>query len=200
MTERDQRALKILGGALALAALILFWPDGGSSGGASDAGGGVVAANTTEFLEKRLERSRAVSMTVPDKQAQLRQLQADLAVREKGIIVADTAAQAQAQLFQILRRVGRSQSPPIDMRANEIGQARTMGEDYGEVSVSVSFECGIEQLVNLLADLGSQPELLATSEIRIGEAKAPQKQIPVRLGVSGVVPRKLIPEKKGLSF
>ena len=64
----------------------------------------------------------------------------------------------------------------------------------------MSFEAGIEQLVNLLADLGAQPELLATSEIRIGQANGAQKLIPVRLTVSGIVPRKLIPEKKGLSF
>jgi hypothetical protein len=86
------------------------------------------------------------------------------------------------------------------VRANEIGQAKAFGDDYGEVSVSVSFECGIEQLVNLLADLGAQPELLATNEIRIGQASGTQKVIPVRLSISGIVPKKLIPEKKGLSF
>jgi hypothetical protein len=193
LSERDARALKLLGGALALAAVFYFWPEGG----AADP---VVAANSTEMLEKRLTKSRELLLQVPDKQAALKQAQADLAVREKGLLVADTAAQAQAQLFQVLRRVGRAQGPPIEIRANEIGQARPFGDDYGEVSVSVSFEAGIEQLVNLLADLGAQPELLATSEIRIGQANGAQKLIPVRLTVSGIVPRKLIPEKKGLSF
>jgi len=194
ISERDQKALKYLGGAILLASVIYFWP----AGTATEAAAGVV--NATEVLEKRLGKSRTLLMEVPDKQAVLKQVQSDLAVREKGLLVADTAAQAQAQLFQILRRVGRAQGPPIEVRANEIGQARMFGDDYGEVSVSVSFECGIEQLVNLLADLGAQPELLATSEIRIGQAAGPQKVIPVRLTISGIVPRKLIPEKKGLSF
>ncbi len=192
LSERDQKALKLLAGALALAGVIYFWPDGSTVA--------VAGVNETEVLEKRLTKARALLMQVPDKQAVLKQAQADLAVREKGLLVADTAAQAQAQLFQILRRVGRAQGPPIEVRANEIGQARAFGDDYGEVSVSVSFECGIEQLVNLLADLGAQPELLATSEIRIGQANGAQKVIPVRLSISGIVPRKLIPEKKGLSF
>ena len=170
ISERDQKALKYLGGALLLAGVIYFWPAG------------------------------AAVETATDKQAVLKQAQADLGVREKGLLVADTAAQAQAQLFQILRRVGRAQGPPIEVRATEIGQARMFGDDYGEVSVAVSFECGIEQMVNLLADLGAQPELLATSEIRVGQATGAQKVIPVRLTISGIVPRKLIPEKKGLSF
>ena len=143
ISERDQKALKYLGGAILLASVIYFWP----AGTATEAAAGVV--NATEVLEKRLGKSRTLLMEVPDKQAVLKQVQSDLAVREKGLLVADTAAQAQAQLFQILRRVGRAQGPPIEVRANEIGQARMFGDDYGEVSVSVSFECGIEQLVNL---------------------------------------------------
>lgn len=193
LSERDQKALKYLAGALLLAAAIYFWPDAAATQAAG-------AGNDTAVLEKRLSHSRDLLMKVPDKQALLKQARADLAVREKGLIVADTAAQAQAQLFQILRRIGRAQGPPIEIRANEIGQARMFGDDYGEVSVSVSFECGIEQLVNLLADLGAQPELLATSEIRVGQANGPQKTIPVRLSISGIVDRKLIPEKKGPSF
>ncbi len=148
MSERDQKALKYLGGALLLAGVIYFWPAGAAVETAA-------AANATEVLEKRLGNSRALLLQVPDKQAVLKQAQTDLAMREKGLLVADTAAQAQAQLFQILRRVGRAQGPPIEVRATEIGQARMFGEDYGEVSVAVSFECGIEELVNLLAELGA---------------------------------------------
>jgi hypothetical protein len=68
------------------------------------------------------------------------------------------------------------------------------------VSVSISLECGIEQLVNFLAELGAQPELLATTDLRLGAAREKDKILPARLTVSGVVPRKLIPEKKGLQF
>jgi hypothetical protein len=68
------------------------------------------------------------------------------------------------------------------------------------VAVSVSFDCRVEQLVNLLADITAQKELIATSEIRIGNAHPKEKVMPVRLTVSGVVPRKLIPDRKGVTL
>jgi hypothetical protein len=39
--------------------------------------------------------------------------------------------------------------------------------------------------------------LLATSDIRVIAGNPKEKTITVRLGLSGVVPRKLVPEKKG---
>ncbi len=194
ITDRDRKALQLLGGALLIIGVIYFWPDGTS------ATEGTVAADSPVLVEQRLDRVRRMMLQVPDKEAALKAAQADLAGREKGLLQADTAPQAQAQLFQILRRVGRSLPQPVEIRANEIGQAKSFGDDYGEVSVSVGFECGIEQLVNFLADLGAQPELLATSDLRVGFAREKDKILPVRLTVSGVVPRKLIPEKKGMQF
>ena len=197
MTDRDRKALQVLGGVLVVVAVIYFWPEGSTAPGAPVAG---VAADSPALVEQRLERVRRMMLLVPDKEAVLKGAKADLAGREKGLLQADTAPQAQAQLFQILRRVGRALPQPIDIRASEIGQAKSFGDDYGEVSVSVIFDCGIEQLVNYLADLGAQPELLATSELRVGFAREKDKVLPVRLTVSGLVPRKLIPDKKGVQF
>jgi hypothetical protein len=194
ITDRDRKALQLLAGALVLLGVAYFWPDG------SAPESGPLAADSPALVEQRLERVRRQMLQVPDKEAALKAAQADLAAREKGLLQADTAPQAQAQLFQILRRVGRSLPQPVEIRANEIGQAKSFGDDYGEVSVSVSLECGIEQLVNFLAELGAQPELLATSDLRLGAAREKDKILPVRLTVSGVVPRKLIPEKKGMQF
>ena len=197
MTDRDRKALQVLGGVLVVVAVIYFWPEGSTAPGAPVAG---VAADSPALVEQRLERVRRMMLLVPDKEAVLKGAKADLAGREKGLLQADTAPQAQAQLFQILRRVGRALPQPIDIRASEIGQAKSFGDDYGEVSVSVIFDCGIEQLVNYLADLGAQPELLATSELRVGLAREKDKVLPIRLTVSGLVPRKLIPDKKGVQF
>ena len=197
MTDRDRKALQVLGGVLVVVAVIYFWPEGSTAPGAPVAG---VAADSPALVEQRLERVRRMMLLVPDKEAVLKGAKADLAGREKGLLQADTAPQAQAQLFQILRRVGRALPQPIDIRASEIGQAKSFGDDYGEVSVSVIFDCGIEQLVNYLADLGAQPELLATSELRVGFAREKDKILPIRLTVSGLVPRKLIPDKKGVQF
>ena len=83
LSERDQKALKYLSAALLLASVIYFWPESTATQAA-----GVV--NATEVLEKRLARSRALLMQVPDKQALLKQAQTDLSVREKGMLAVDS--------------------------------------------------------------------------------------------------------------
>jgi len=52
--------------------------------------------------------------------------------------------------------------------------------------------------VNFLADLSHQPELVIPSEERITAGQQKQKLVNVRMILAGVVPKKLIPEKKGL--
>jgi hypothetical protein len=78
----------------------------------------------------------------------------------------------------------------------EEARVRVLGNDYGEVSVTVRFTCLIEQLVNLLAALANEPELLSTNQIQINGGADKNKAIQVRLTLSGVVPRKLALEKK----
>ena len=127
-----------------------------------------------------------------------KKVSADLAVREKGIIQADSAAQAQAQLIQIIRRLGAAENPAIDIRSTELNPIRPFGGSYGEASVAVQIECRIDQLVNLLASLETQPELIATSDLRVLSSNAKEKTVAVRMTISGVVPRRLVPEKTQL--
>ena len=54
--------------------------------------------------------------------------------------------------------------------------------------------------MNLLAGLSQQPEIVSTDEIRFGQANAKTKSISTRVTISGLVPKRLVPEKKGLSF
>ncbi|HLJ17667.1 MAG TPA: type II secretion system protein GspM [Bryobacteraceae bacterium] len=191
LTDRDKRALLLLG-VVVLA--VVIWLSFSGSGGAKV----VRPADSTALAEKRLARLRQIAATVPAKQGVLKRVAAELNQREKGLLQTDTAAQAQAQLVQIVRKIGKAQSPPLDVRGVEIGQVRPLGDAYGEVSVSVSFDSGIEQLVDLLADLTAQPEIVASNEMRIAMANPKDKTLNVRLTVSGVVPKRLVPEKKGL--
>jgi hypothetical protein len=59
----------------------------------------------------------------------------------------------------------------------------------------VTIECHMEQLINLLADLATQPQLLTTSELQVTAANPKEKTVNVRLAVSGVTSRKLVPDK-----
>jgi hypothetical protein len=54
-------------------------------------------------------------------------------------------------------------------------------------------------LVNFLAALSAQPELTATEEIRFGTSHPKQKTMPIRLTLSGLVARRLVPARKGLA-
>jgi hypothetical protein len=192
LQQRDRRALI---GLAVVAGMILIWY--ATSPSESPATQVVTATDSIPLAERRLAKLRLISAAVPGRQQILDQVSGELLTREAGLISAETAAQAQAKLAEILQRIGRAQSPPLDFRGVENGPVRPLGDHYGEVLLSLSFEGGIEQVVNLLADITAQKELIATSEIRFGQAHPKQKTVPVRLTVSGVVRRELVPQRKG---
>ena len=159
----------------------------------------VAPAETVAVAERRLQRLRDVAATVNGKEAVLKRASADLEAREKGLIQADTSAQAQARLLDTIHRIAAANG--FDARGvDQFSEARPLGTDYGVVSVTETFTCGIEQLVNFLAALSNEPEILATNEIQISGGNDKKKNIQVRLSLSGVVPRKLVPVKKAGSL
>ena len=154
----------------------------------------VRASESVPMAEKRLERLRQIAATVPGKESLMKLAAAELDTREKGMLKAETSAQAQAQLQELLHKVGAANG--IDIRGLEDMRIKPFGNDYGEASVTVRFNCLIEQLVNLLAALANEPELLSTSQIQVIGSADKSKVVQVRLTLSGVVSRKLAQEKK----
>jgi Tfp pilus assembly protein PilO len=195
INERDKRALILLLIGIVVFAIVML------ATRSSDSSVKIVqAAASVPRLEKQLDTLRRTAGTLPAREQVYKQVSAELADREKGLIQADTAAQAQARLVQILREVAKNQTPPLEIRQTELGQARSFGQFYGEVPVSITMECRTDQLVNFMAFLSAQPELIATEEIRFGSGNPKTKIIPVRLTVTGIVPRKLVPEKKATTL
>jgi hypothetical protein len=192
LSERDRRALSLMAVALLLAALVNYWPDATTTATTGE----TATTDQLDLVQRRRLRLQQMVATVPGKQDLLKRVRADVSEREKGLIVADTAAQAQAQLVQVLRQVGRQQNPPIELRGTEGGAVAALGDAYGQVTTTVVLDCPVEALVNYLTDLTRQKELLATQEIRVGATASKQKILNVRLTVSGVVPKRLVPEKK----
>ena len=191
LSVRDQRALALLGAGLLTVLVLRF-------GVFSDRQITVVAANDSiPLAEKRLAHLRRLAATVPARVVLVKNVTAEAARREKGVIQAPTAQQAQAHLLETIRRVGKSEH--IDVRGGEFPELRPLGNDYGEASVSVNFECRIEDLVNFLAALTKEPELLATNEVRIAAANNKDKTLGVRLTLAGVVPRNLVPVRTGIA-
>ncbi|MGH9673520.1 MAG: type II secretion system protein GspM [Bryobacteraceae bacterium] len=189
VSSRDRRALILLGAVVALTAVYIAV--------SSRPPEVVSATGSIPLAEKRLGRLRQIIATVPGRQKTLDALAADTALREKNLLNADTAPQAQAQLLQVVRRLCGNQAPPLEVRNVELGPVRPYGEDYGEALVTVGFEARVEQLVNLLTDLTALPELVASEELRVTAADQKQKTMHVRLTVSGVVLRRLVPQQKG---
>lgn len=191
LSERERRLLLLLIPAVLIFAALQF---GGFTDSSSTASPN--SADSVALAQQRLNRLRQLKAVLPAREALAKQTALDLAAREKGLIPGDTAAQAQAALLEAARRVGKANQ--LDIRGGEFPAPKPFGE-YGMVFSSVSFECHIEQLVNFLADLGRQPELMAPSEQRITAAlDKKQKIVVVRMVLAGVVSKKLIPEKKGL--
>jgi hypothetical protein len=193
LSPRDRRALVLLVVGLVATAVLRFVFSDGPTVSAVSAN---VSQDNTALARQRLARLRATAATVPVREAAMKQTSADLAVRERGIIQADTAPEAQAALLQIVRQIGKNDM--IDVRGGEFAPPKMFG-DYGLVYATVTFECHIEELVNFLADLSRAPELAVPSEERIVSANQKDKTMNVRMVMAGVVAKKLIPVKKGLA-
>jgi len=189
--QRDKRALMLLGGAAIVCVVLwLVLP-------AERQTDLVKPVDTIPAASKHLSRVRQLAATLPAEEKSQQIAAAQLAAREKGMLQADTPAQAQAQLVQIMRRLAAAQEPPIDIRSTEVGKTQPLGDSYGEVTIPISFVCRIDQLVNLLADITAQPELLAAGGLRITAGDVKAKAVNVRLTLSAVVPKKLVPAKRG---
>jgi hypothetical protein len=194
LSPRERRLLILLGPAV-LMILILRYTVFNDSVPSPAPGSSRPDAGNAAIARQRAAKLRQVAALVPAREAVLKQTESDLADRERGIIQADTAPQAQAALLEIARRVGKAGQ--IDVRGGDLGAPKPFGE-YGLVFATVTFECRIEQLVNFLADLTRQPELIVPSEERITSGTGKEKTMNVRMVLAGIVARKLVPEKKVL--
>ncbi len=179
MSERDRRALLLLAAALIVMAVIYFWPE--PSVEVVGSGGSDVRTAAA-----RLDQVRKEAALLPMRAESLKVTGTALDEMEKGLIVAESAPQAQAQLLQIVRRVAKLQNPAVDLKQNQFGQVRPFGEHYAQVLLSITMDCQIEELVMFLADIASQPELLAVEELHISATNNKQKSIPVQLIISGL--------------
>jgi hypothetical protein len=180
----------ILGGALGIYVLLQFVILPPNNAPATAA-----VAMTTDQLRQRVARLRQTAASLPVREALLKQSSADLADRERGIVQAGTAAEAQSEVLQTAQRVGKSNE--IDVHSGEFPAPRAFG-DYALVYTSITFDCHIEQLLNFLADLTREPQLIVPSEERITATNPKDKSMTVRMVLAGVVAKKLLPEKKGL--
>ncbi|HEU5020565.1 MAG TPA: hypothetical protein VFT60_01695 [Bryobacteraceae bacterium] len=190
LSKRDRTALTILGAALCVFLLLQYviLPENSASASAA-------VSMSADQLRLRVGRLRQIAASLPVREALLKQTDADLADRERGIVQAGTAAEAQSEVLQAAQRIGKANQ--LDVHSGEFPAPRPFG-DYAIVYANVSFECHIEQLLNFLADLTREPQLIVPSDERITATNPKDKTMTVRMTLAGVVAKKLLPEKKGI--
>lgn len=186
LSVRERRMLLWLAVSAVVSFAVYLWPEEAVA---------PAGAPSIEQAEMQLDRLRKKVAEVPGREEAKERVAKALAAREKGLIQAETAAQAQAQMLQIVRRIAKAQMPPLDIRSIDPTAPKPFGDHYGEVSATVTMDARIDQVVNLLADLGNQPEYIATTDIQFGMATPKEKKMPVRMVIAGLVPKKLVPAK-----
>jgi len=194
VSEREKKILVVWIIAVVLMLGYYFWPADDGVPPVVGAGGSVADA------ELQLERVRRLAAQVPAREQMLSRAKAEFEQWETGLIKTETGQQGQAELLQILREIGSTQVPPLSFNSVEIGQIRRLAdsEDYGEALVSVTFDCAIEQLVNVLADMTARPEMLVTDDLRINVSNDKDKLLRVRMSVAGLVPGSQVPKQQVL--
>jgi len=76
----------------------------------------VTAVDSAPLAERRLERLRQIAASVPGKESLVQKVSAELNSREKGLIKAETRAQAEATLQALLHHLGELNG--IDIRGH----------------------------------------------------------------------------------
>jgi Tfp pilus assembly protein PilO len=187
LKSRDRRALLLLGGVLAGAAILqLDWFVPGAGSAAS--------GPSIEAAEQRLLLAQVKARQLPLAEAELDGVKRQLDVLEQGLLKSESAALAQAEMRQLVGDLLAAEG--IAMESSQFGTVQLEGEDYAQVPLSVNFQCGIEQLVNLMAAVANGPELLATRRIRVTPENQATKSVRVILTVAGLLPVERTPELK----
>jgi Tfp pilus assembly protein PilO len=183
LSERDRRALLLLGVAAAVFVALQF-------GVLPRAAQGPESSTSLDLLEKRLARLQQVERQKPRAAAEAEAAGRDLGEVEKGLLKAATPAQASAEMQQLLRDLLRGQG--LNMQSSEFGAIRPSGEDYAQVPLAVTFTGGIEQWINFMAALRNAPQVLSTLEIRLTSADQKNKTVSARMVVAGYIPAAMV--------
>lgn len=197
LNSRDRRALLLLA-LVGIPTLIWYFVSGDD--GPSAPSTAQASVLSIPAMERRLQSLRQQAALNPAKQEAREVLEAAIAEREQLLLRAETPQQVQAELLAKVRGVLEKQEPALRARQSELGSIERLGEDYGEVAITVGFGCTVEQLVNVLADLAAIEQLVATRQINILAADRAKKTLNVRLTVTAMMPGSLAPAPTGGSL
>jgi Tfp pilus assembly protein PilO len=192
VSGREKRLL------LALAAMVVLWivfqfvPEEDAAPAVVPVAGAGAPAGSVEAAQKKLSLARTQAARLPGLEEELKKHEAALASLEKRLLTGDTGPQASANLTNAVRRLVRAQGDGVNLRNTDLGSIRPAGE-YAEVAININVDCRIEGLLNLLADLTAQPELIAWRDLRIVSADQKTKRLNAQFTVAARGSKKLLP-------
>lgn len=185
LSQRDRRALTLLGGALVLFLLLQFdfW---------LPSGGAIASGDSIEAAEERFLLARARARQKPLVDAEFGAASQVESQMEQRLLAAQNAALAQAEMRELVGNLLTDEQ--IAMQSSQFGPVRLEGGAFAQVPLVVSFSCAIEKFVNLMASIANAPRVLSTRQIRITPEKNDTKTVRVQLTVAGYLPASRTPE------
>lgn len=174
LAQRDIRALKVLGVALAIAGL---WLGQGTLRRLGSSGTSLESLEQRYLLAKQTSALRPVEA---DYAAELRQA---IGTVERRLLRSATPALAQAEIRSLV--TGLLGAAGIDAPRTEFGAAPRDDGYYDRVALDLEFTCLIEQLVEFMAAMANARPILATRTVEITSLGSAAGQVQVRISLEG---------------
>ena len=158
LKTRDRRALILLAGALAL-----YFVVSGVVFPAYDN----LAASEASALEKedQLSRYRRALARAADYAALLEEAQTRIQAGEAQLVPGDNPSLASAQLQTLVEDV--AERTGIELGQRNISPARSDGEYFNEITMSLTFECTPGQLVQFLSNIRNVERMVVVRSIQV---------------------------------
>lgn len=185
MKTRDSRALIALAVAVGAFGLLQF----DFFGPAADVS---TSSDSIEQLESAFQLAQVKARQKPVAAAELATLEQALARLESQALVSATSELAQAEMRTLIGDLLAAEG--IAMAGSRFGQVTLVGDNYAEIPITVDFNCGIEQFVNLTTAVANSPRLLVTRRIRVRPGAQETKAVQVQLTVAGYLPAERTPD------
>jgi len=184
LQPREQRALVALVIAVALILLLQFAVFPMTESTAKTRAG-------LPLKEKRLHKYRALVSLVGTAETDWKALERRLAEAEKGLLDSRTAPLASAEIQDRVKQLLAQQG--IEPRSISFVPLRALppaDSGYSTVSLSLMFECAVDQLANLLASLPSAGKTLAVESLfveAVSRGEKARKMVSVRMVIRAVM-------------
>lgn len=127
--------------------------------------GAPVRRQSLEEKELTLQRYQRLTATVGQERDRLATAEQRLRDLEAGLLESGSASLANAEWQRLVRELADSKG--IQLASSEVVRQQNLQPDYALVVGRVRFTCQLDQLVNLLAALGTSPKLLSLQRMRI---------------------------------